>query len=138
MQEDNKPPAPFDRQMQPHMLVRRTIALVLAGGRGSRLKQLTDRRAKPAVYFGGKFRIIDFSLSNCVNSDIDDVVVLTQYNPRSLNDHIGLGRPWDLDRNHGGVKLLHQRRHLSRTRVVVGRRPVRNEVRLGLHTVYCT
>lgn len=66
-----------DRQMQPHMLVRRTIALVLAGGRGSRLKQLTDRRAKPAVYFGGKFRIIDFALSNCVNSGIRRMGVIT-------------------------------------------------------------
>jgi glucose-1-phosphate adenylyltransferase len=68
-----------DRHLQPHMLVRRTIALVLAGGRGSRLKQLTDRRAKPAVYFGGKFRIIDFALSNCVNSGIRRIGVITQY-----------------------------------------------------------
>jgi glucose-1-phosphate adenylyltransferase len=72
-------------------------------------------RAKPAVPFGGKYRIIDFTLSNCVNSDIDNVVVLTQYNPRSLNDHIGLGRPWDLDRNRGGVKLLQP--YIARGRV---------------------
>jgi glucose-1-phosphate adenylyltransferase len=82
------------------------MALILAGGEGERLSILSSVRAKPAVPFGGKYRIIDFTLSNCVNSDIDDVLVLTQYNPRSLNDHIGLGRPWDLDRNKGGVKLL--------------------------------
>ena len=75
------------------------MAVILAGGEGERLSILSGVRAKPAVPFGGKYRIIDFTLSNCVNSDIDDVVVLTQYNPRSLNDHIGLGRPWDLDRN---------------------------------------
>jgi glucose-1-phosphate adenylyltransferase len=82
------------------------MAMVLAGGEGERLSILSSVRAKPAVPFGGKYRIIDFTLSNCVNSDINDVVVLTQYNPRSLNDHIGLGRPWDLDRTKGGVKLL--------------------------------
>ncbi len=86
--------------------MKRTMAVILAGGEGERLSILSQERAKPAVPFGGKYRIIDFTLSNCVNSDIDDVVVLTQYNPRSLNDHIGLGRPWDLDRNKGGVKLL--------------------------------
>ena len=72
-------------------LVKRTMAVILAGGEGERLSILSQERAKPAVPFGGKYRIIDFTLSNCVNSDIDDVVVLTQYNPRSLNDHIGLG-----------------------------------------------
>jgi glucose-1-phosphate adenylyltransferase len=82
------------------------MAVILAGGEGERLSILSSVRAKPAVPFGGKYRIIDFTLSNCVNSEIDNVVVLTQYNPRSLNDHIGLGRPWDLDRNKGGVKLL--------------------------------
>jgi len=82
------------------------MAIILAGGEGERLSILSSVRAKPAVPFGGKYRIIDFTLSNCVNSDIDNVLVLTQYNPRSLNDHIGLGRPWDLDRNKGGVKLL--------------------------------
>ena len=86
--------------------MKRTIAVILAGGEGERLSILSGVRAKPAVPFGGKYRIIDFSLSNCVNSDINDVLVLTQYNPRSLNDHIGLGRPWDLDRAKGGVKLL--------------------------------
>jgi glucose-1-phosphate adenylyltransferase len=86
--------------------VKRTMAIILAGGEGERLSILSSERAKPAVPFGGKYRIIDFTLSNCVNSDIHDVVVLTQYSPRSLNDHIGLGRPWDLDRNQGGVKLL--------------------------------
>jgi glucose-1-phosphate adenylyltransferase len=82
------------------------MAVILAGGEGERLSILSSVRAKPAVPFAGKYRIIDFTLSNCVNSGIDDVVVLTQYNPRSLNDHIGLGRPWDLDRNTGGVKML--------------------------------
>jgi glucose-1-phosphate adenylyltransferase len=86
--------------------VKPVIAVILAGGEGERLSILSSPRAKPAVPFGGKYRIIDFSLSNCVNSGLDNVLVLTQYNPRSLNDHIGLGRPWDLDRNYGGVKLL--------------------------------
>jgi glucose-1-phosphate adenylyltransferase len=91
------------------------MAVVLAGGEGERLSILSSVRAKPAVPFGGKYRIIDFTLSNCVNSDITDVLVLTQYNPRSLNDHIGLGRPWDLDRNRGGVKLLQP--YIARGRV---------------------
>src|SRR5918992_909148 len=83
------------------------MAVILAGGEGERLSILSALRAKPAVPFAGKYRIIDFTLSNCVNSDIDDLVVLTQYNPRSLNDHIGAGRPWDLDRGHsGGIRLL--------------------------------
>ena len=97
------------------MAAKRTMAIILAGGEGERLSILSAERAKPAVPFGGKYRIIDFTLSNCVNSDIHDVVVLTQYNPRSLNDHIGLGRPWDLDRNQGGVKLLQP--YVSRGRV---------------------
>jgi glucose-1-phosphate adenylyltransferase len=96
--------------------VKRTLALILAGGEGERLSILSSVRAKPAVPFGGKYRIIDFTLSNCVNSDVDDVLVLTQYNPRSLNDHIGLGRPWDLDRNNGGVKLLQP--YVSRGKVM--------------------
>ena len=91
------------------------MAVILAGGEGERLSILSSVRAKPAVPFGGKYRIIDFTLSNCVNSDVDNVVVLTQYNPRSLNDHIGLGRPWDLDRNKGGVKLLQP--YIARGRV---------------------
>jgi glucose-1-phosphate adenylyltransferase len=91
------------------------MAMVLAGGEGERLSILSSVRAKPAVPFGGKYRIIDFTLSNCVNSDINDVVVLTQYNPRSLNDHIGVGRPWDLDRAKGGVKLLQP--YIARGRV---------------------
>jgi glucose-1-phosphate adenylyltransferase len=86
--------------------MKRTLAVILAGGEGERLSILSSLRAKPAVPFGGKYRIIDFSLSNCVNSGIDNVVVLTQYNPRSLNGHIGMGRPWDLDRNNGGVRML--------------------------------
>ena len=95
--------------------MKRTVAVVLAGGEGERLSILSSVRAKPAVPFGGKYRIIDFTLSNCVNSEINVVVVLTQYNPRSLNDHIGLGRPWDLDRNTGGVKLLQP--YIARGRV---------------------
>ena len=86
--------------------MKRVVSIVLAGGEGERLSILSAVRAKPAVPFAGKYRIIDFTLSNCVNSDIDNVLVLTQYNPRSLNDHIGAGRPWDLDRNEGGIRLL--------------------------------
>ncbi len=80
-----------DRPLEANQLVRRTIALVLAGGRGSRLKQLTDRRAKPAVYFGGKFRIIDFALSNCLNSGIRRMAVVTQYKSHSLMRHLQRG-----------------------------------------------
>ncbi|MGH4121350.1 MAG: glucose-1-phosphate adenylyltransferase [Clostridium sp.] len=82
------------------------IAMILAGGQGSRLKMLTKNTAKPAIPFGGKYRIIDFTLSNCSNSGIDTVGVLTQYQPLALNSHIGIGVPWDLDRNNGGVTLL--------------------------------
>ena len=82
------------------------VAMLLAGGQGSRLYALTKKTAKPAVRFGGKYRIIDFPLSNCINSDIDTVGVLTQYQPLVLNEYIGNGLPWDLDRNIGGVKIL--------------------------------
>jgi glucose-1-phosphate adenylyltransferase len=82
------------------------LTLILAGGEGERLSILSQVRAKPGVPFGGKYRIIDFALSNAVNSGLNDVAVLTQYAPRSLMDHIGLGRPWDLDRSRGGVSLL--------------------------------
>ena len=82
------------------------IAMLLAGGQGSRLGVLTAKVAKPAVSFGGKYRIIDFPLSNCINSGIDTVGVLTQYQPLRLNTHIGIGIPWDLDRNVGGVTVL--------------------------------
>lgn len=82
------------------------VAMLLAGGQGSRLYALTKNVAKPAVPFGGKYRIIDFPLSNCVNSGIDTVGVLTQYQPLELNDYIGNGQPWDLDRVHGGVHIL--------------------------------
>ena len=82
------------------------LTLVLAGGEGERLSILSQVRAKPGVPFGGKYRIIDFTLSNAVNSGLTDVAVLTQYAPRSLIDHIGVGRPWDLDRSRGGVTLL--------------------------------
>jgi glucose-1-phosphate adenylyltransferase len=84
----------------------KTVAMILAGGQGERLSVLSRQRAKPAVMFAGKYRIIDFTLSNCVNSGIFDIAVLTQYRPHSLNDHIGHGRPWDLDRATGGLKLL--------------------------------
>jgi glucose-1-phosphate adenylyltransferase len=86
--------------------MRHTIAVILAGGQGERLSVLSMERAKPAVPFAGKYRIIDFTLSNCVNSELYDVAVLTQYRPHSLNDHIGIGRPWDLDRAKGGIRLL--------------------------------
>ena len=82
------------------------IAMLLAGGQGSRLYALTKDVAKPAVPFGGKYRIIDFPLSNCINSGIDTVGVLTQYSPLELNDYIGDGTPWDLDRQNGGVHIL--------------------------------
>lgn len=81
-------------------------AMILAGGAGTRLTVLSEQRAKPAVPFAGKFRIIDFTISNCVNSDIYTVGILTQYLPQSLNTHIGIGKPWDLDRSYGGVRLL--------------------------------
>ena len=82
------------------------VAMLLAGGQGSRLYALTEKMAKPAVPFGGKYRIIDFPLSNTINSGIDTVGVLTQYQPLVLNDYIGNGAPWDLDRTYGGVKIL--------------------------------
>ena len=91
------------------------VAMLLAGGQGSRLYALTNKIAKPAVTYGGKYRIIDFPLSNCVNSGIDTVGVLTQYQPLVLNDYIGNGEPWDLDRSYGGVHILspYQAKHGS-------------------------
>lgn len=88
------------------MIKKEMIAMLLAGGQGSRLGVLTQNVAKPAVAFGGKYRIIDFPLSNCINSGIDTVGVLTQYQPLRLNTHIGIGIPWDLDKNVGGVTVL--------------------------------
>ena len=88
------------------MIKKEMIAMLLAGGQGSRLGVLTSKVAKPAVAFGGKYRIIDFPLSNCINSGVDTVGVLTQYQPLRLNTHIGIGIPWDLDRNIGGVTVL--------------------------------
>lgn len=88
------------------MVKKEMIAMLLAGGQGSRLGVLTAKVAKPAVAFGGKYRIIDFPLSNCINSGVDTVGVLTQYQPLRLNTHIGIGIPWDLDRNVGGVSIL--------------------------------
>ena len=88
------------------MIKKEMIAMLLAGGQGSRLGVLTAKVAKPAVAFGGKYKIIDFPLSNCINSGIDTVGVLTQYQPLRLNSHIGIGISWDLDRNIGGVTVL--------------------------------
>lgn len=88
------------------MVKKDMVALILAGGQGSRLGELTKKVAKPAVAFGGKYKIIDFALSNCSNSGIDTVGVLTQYRPLDLNAHIGIGAPWDLDMRHGGVSIL--------------------------------
>ena len=85
---------------------KRCVAMLLAGGQGSRLKVLTENTAKPAVPFGGKYRIIDFPLSNCVNSHIDTVGILTQYQPLELNEYIGNGQPWRLNGSHGGVQVL--------------------------------
>ncbi len=113
--------------------MKRTLAVVLAGGEGERLSILSSMRAKPAVPFGGKYRIIDFTLSNCVNSDINDVVVLTQYNPRSLNDHIGMGRPWDLDRNTGGVRMLQP--YIARGRVAEWYRGTADAVMQNLNVI---
>lgn len=84
----------------------RTLAMIMAGGASEDLSVLTAVRAEPAIPFGGKFRIVDFVLSNCVNSGLYNVSLLTQYMPRSLNDHVGVGKPWDLDRSQGGVRLL--------------------------------
>lgn len=89
-----------------YVIKKEMIAMLLAGGQGSRLGVLTSKVAKPAVAFGGKYRIIDFPLSNCINSGVDTVGVLTQYQPLRLNTHIGIGIPWDLDRNRGGVTIL--------------------------------
>lgn len=95
-----------DRIGETDMIRKEMIAMLLAGGQGSRLGVLTSKVAKPAVAFGGKYRIIDFPLSNCINSGVDTVGVLTQYQPLRLNSHIGIGIPWDLDRNIGGVTIL--------------------------------
>ncbi|MGQ9787267.1 MAG: glucose-1-phosphate adenylyltransferase subunit GlgD, partial [Anaerolineae bacterium] len=84
----------------------KVLAMIMAGGASEALSVLTATRSEPAIPFGGKYRIIDFTLSNCVNSDIFNVALLTQYMPRSLNEHVGVGKPWDLDRSQGGVRLL--------------------------------
>ena len=83
-----------------------TLALILAGGRGSRLDILSEKRVKPAVPFAGKYRIIDFTLSNCTNSGISNIAILTQYLPLSLNEHLGVGKPWDLDRRDASLTML--------------------------------
>ena len=113
--------------------MKRVVAVVLAGGEGERLSILSAMRAKPAVPFAGKYRIIDFTLSNCVNSEIDNVLVLTQYNPRSLNDHIGAGRPWDLDRSYGGIRLLQP--YIARGRPSEWYRGTADAVLLNLETI---
>ena len=97
------------------MVKKEMIAMLLAGGQGSRLGVLTSKMAKPAVSFGGKYRIIDFPLSNCINSGVDTVGVLTQYQPLRLNSHIGIGIPWDLDRNIGGVSVLPPYEKIAKT-----------------------
>ena len=102
------------------MMKKEMIAMLLAGGQGSRLGVLTDNMAKPAVPFGGKYRIIDFPLSNCINSGVDTVGVLTQYRPLRLNAHIGIGIPWDLDRNVGGVTVLPPYEQLENTNWYTG------------------
>ncbi len=89
------------------MTLKRTVVFILAGGVGKRLSLLTRYRAKPAVSFGGKYRIIDFTLTNCIRSGIDEVYILTQYISRSLVRHIGIGKPWDMDRMTGGLHVLH-------------------------------
>lgn len=102
------------------MIKKEMIAMLLAGGQGSRLGVLTSKVAKPAVAFGGKYRIIDFPLSNCINSGVDTVGVLTQYQPLRLNTHIGIGIPWDLDRNIGGVTVLPPYEKLSNSEWYTG------------------
>ena len=102
------------------MIKKEMIAMLLAGGQGSRLGVLTAKMAKPAVAFGGKYRIIDFPLSNCINSGVDTVGVLTQYQPLRLNSHIGIGIPWDLDRNIGGVTVLPPYERLSNSEWYTG------------------
>ena len=102
------------------MIKKEMIAMLLAGGQGSRLGVLTANVAKPAVAFGGKYRIIDFPLSNCINSGVDTVGVLTQYQPLRLNTHIGIGIPWDLDRNVGGVTVLPPYEKSSKTEWYTG------------------
>lgn len=88
------------------MKQRKTVAMLLAGGQGSRLRTLTKKVAKPAVPFGGKYRIIDFALSNCTNSNIREIAILTQYKPLLLNEHLGIGSAWDYDKNNGGLRIL--------------------------------
>ena len=109
------------------------LTLVLAGGEGERLSILSQVRAKPGVPFGGKYRIIDFALSNAVNSGLTDVAVLTQYAPRSLIDHIGVGRPWDLDRSRGGVTLLQPYLGRGRHARLVSRHGGRGAPERGVH-----
>ena len=97
-------------------MAKELVAMLLAGGQGSRLYALTQKLAKPAVPFGGKYRIIDFPLSNCVNSGIDTVGILTQYQPFVLNEYIGNGQPWDLDRLYGGVHRIRRLQAQTGTR----------------------
>ncbi len=117
------------------MIKKEMIAMLLAGGQGSRLGVLTQKVAKPAVSFGGKYRIIDFPLSNCINSGVDTVGVLTQYQPLRLNTHIGIGIPWDLDRNVGGVTDPAAVREKQRQRLVYRNRE-RHLPESGVHGAY--
>ncbi|HLM61852.1 MAG TPA: sugar phosphate nucleotidyltransferase, partial [Pyrinomonadaceae bacterium] len=88
------------------MFKEKILTLILAGGKGGRLGLLTDNKAKPVIPFGGAYRLIDFALSNCVNSGISDVWIIEQYELHSLNEHLSNGRPWDLDRTYGGLQVL--------------------------------
>src|SRR5215831_749610 len=100
--------------------MRGTTAVFLAGGKGEGLDVLTEHRAPPAVPFGGKYRLVDFSLSNCHHSEISEVALLTQHAPTSLNEHVGSGRPWDLDRAQGGLRILQPFASRHRTRWTEG------------------
>ena len=128
-------PRSSDNNPQAHRLVRRTVALVLAGGRGSRLKQLTDQRAKPAVYFGGKFRIIDFALSNCLNSGIRRMAVVTQYKSHSLLRHLQRGWSFLRAELNEMVDLLPAQQHIGKVVGLVAGVGKRDHKRKAPHLV---
>ena len=112
----------------------KVLAMIMAGGGSEALGALTAIRSEPAIPFGGKYRIIDFALSNCVNSDIFNVALVTQYMPRSLNEHVGVGRPWDLDRSQGGVRLLQP--YLGRGKSSAWQRGTADAIRYNLDFVH--